>query len=322
MKLRELGEFGLIARVERAARRQRLSAQVVVGIGDDAAVLRPRAGEDIVVSTDAMVEGVHFRWRTESPRTVGRRALVANLSDLAAMGARPLGFTWALAAPPDLAVSTVDGLMAGLFHEARTYGCPLVGGNVAASAQTSLTLTVLGGVPRGRALRRRGARSGDRVCVTGVFGTAALEVARAECGEGRVRRVATPRLVAGRALAALPGIGACIDVSDGIEADLGHLLEGKKLVPELDIDSIPRPPRFAARCAQVGLAEADLLLRGGEVYELLFTVRPSGPSRALLERRLGVAVAEIGKLRAGGSRRVAGAKRRASPKGFSHFRGD
>ena len=157
MELRDLGEFAVIARVARAARKLPASRQVVLGIGDDAAVLRPRRGVDVVVSTDASVEGVHFRWRTESPRTVGRRALVASLSDLAAMGAEPLGFTWALAAPGDLPVARLDGLIAGLLFEASAHRCPLIGGNVTSAAETTLTLTVLGTVPRGRALRRRGA---------------------------------------------------------------------------------------------------------------------------------------------------------------------
>ena len=112
MRLGDLGEFGLIARIQRAAAKLPRSRAVVLAIGDDAAVLRPRSGEDLVVTTDSLVENVHFRWRTQSARIVGRRALVANLSDLAAMGARPLGFTMALVAPPELAVRSLDGLVA------------------------------------------------------------------------------------------------------------------------------------------------------------------------------------------------------------------
>jgi len=124
MRLRDVGEFGLIARIERAARRAGAPSWVRVGIGDDAAVLRPRAGEDVVLTTDAFVHEVHFRLANESPRNVGRRALVANLSDLAAMGARPLGCTLALAAPADLRVERLDGIVAGLLYEARAHRCP------------------------------------------------------------------------------------------------------------------------------------------------------------------------------------------------------
>ncbi len=194
MRVRDLGEFGLIARIERAASRVSTGSGVVLGIGDDGALVRARAGEDVVVTTDAFVEGVHFRWRNESPRTVGRRALVANLSDLAAMAARPLGFTLSLVAPPALEVKRVDGLVAGLVHEAERHGCPLVGGNVAAGGETSLSITALGAVARGKALTRRGARAGDRLCVTGVLGVAALDRARAERagGPGALRGGAAP----------------------------------------------------------------------------------------------------------------------------------
>jgi thiamine-monophosphate kinase len=225
VRLRDLGEFGLVARIERAAARSmRRSAGVVLGIGDDAAILRARAREDLVLTTDALVEGVHFRFATQSPRAIGRRALVANLSDLAAMGARPLGCLLALAAPPSLRVRTLDGILAGLLDEAARHGCPLVGGNVARARQTSLSITAAGALARGRVLTRKGARPGDRILVTGNFGGAALEVARALRGAGRVRRVPVPRLAAGRALARLPGVGACIDVSDGLEVDLARPL--------------------------------------------------------------------------------------------------
>ena len=297
--LGDLGEFGVIARIERAARRHPVGRHVVLGIGDDAAVLRPRAREDIVVSTDAMVEDVHFRWATSSARDVGRRALVANLSDLAAMGARPLGFVLALAAPASLALARLDGLLAGLLLEAERHGCPLVGGNLSAARATSLTLTVTGAVSRGRVLTRAGARAGDRVCVTGVLGEAALQVARSAASGGRIRHAATPRLEAGRALAGTPGIGGCIDVSDGLEADLGHLLEGTGLRAEIDSESLPRPAGFDPACRRAGLAPEALLLGGGEDYELLFTVRAAGPSARQLARRLSLPVTEIGLLARG-----------------------
>ena len=314
MQLADLGEFGLIERIERAAQRLGKPRAVAIGIGDDAAVLRPRPGEDVVLSTDAMVEGVHFRWTTESARNVGRRALVANLSDLAAMGARPLGFTLALAAPARLPVRNVDGVLAGLLHEASAHGCALVGGNVSAARETSITLAVLGAVARGRALTRRGARPGDRIFVTGRLGSAALEVARAERGRGRIRRVPTPRLRAGRALARIPAVSACIDVSDGLEADLRHLLDERGLAAEVDPNAVPRPPRFAAACARLGLDPDPLVLAGGEDYELLFTVRGSSPSAAQLVRRLGTEVAEIGRVVPTGTGRGA-----ASGGGWQHF---
>jgi thiamine-monophosphate kinase len=314
VRLRDLGELGLIARIERAARRSRRGRNaVVLGIGDDAAILRARAGEDVVATTDAFVEGVHFRFATQSPRVIGRRALVANLSDLAAMGARPLGCLLALAAPPELPVRLLDGLLAGILREADAHRCPLVGGNVTRARETSLAITALGAVARGRALTRVGARTGDRILVTGRLGAAALEVARAERGVGQVRRVATPRLAAGRALARLRGVGGCIDVSDGLEADLAHLLEPAGLGAALDSARIPRAPGFDAACRRLGLDPDALRVGGGEDYELLFTVRSQAPSAAALARRLGVPVAEIGRV----VRRGRG--KRSKPRGFRHF---
>jgi thiamine-monophosphate kinase len=297
--LRDVGEFELIERIARAAERGPAAGPgVVLGIGDDAALLRTRRGEDVVVTTDAFVEDVHFRWSSWSPRCIGRRALVANLSDLAAMGARPLGFTLALAAPGTLPLRRIDAVVDGLLHEARAHGCPLVGGNVTRARETSLTLGVVGAVGRGRALRRRGARAGDRILVTGTLGGTALETARAEGGGGRVRRVPTPRLAVGRALTRLAAVGACIDVSDGLEADLHHLL-GDRLHAEIDPGRVPRPPGFARACARFGLDPDRLALSGGEDYELLFTLRSGGPSTQALARRLGVPVSELGRVRSG-----------------------
>ena len=170
MQLRDLSEFGWIARIRRAAERAGVPRHVVVGIGDDAAVLRPRAGEDLVVSTDACVEDVHFRFATDPDRVIGARAVAAGLSDLAAMGARPLGVTVAFAGPAELPVRRLDGITRGILAVCSAHEAPLVGGNVARAAQTSLTVTACGAVARGRALRRDAARRGDRIFVTGRLG--------------------------------------------------------------------------------------------------------------------------------------------------------
>lgn len=318
MRLQDVGEFGLIERVERALRRAGAATgkAVVLGIGDDAAVLRARAGEDVVVSTDALVEGVHFRWEHEPAASIGRRAMAAALSDLAAMGARPLGVVIALAAPPSLELARLDGLVRGLAMAARHWEAPIVGGNVARSPGCSLAMTALGAVRRGRALRRDAARPGDRLFVTGTLGGAALSVARAAHSGRRGGSSPQPRLAAGRALARLPGIGACIDVSDGVLADLGHVLRASQVGATLDSPRVPRPRGFAGDCEALGLDPLPFALAGGEDYELLFTARASGPSADVLRRRLGVRVTEIGRIEARRGLRGAPAPGAA---GWTHF---
>jgi len=314
--LADLGEFGLIDRIAARTGRPRSSA-VVIGIGDDAAVLRTRPNEDTVVSTDACVEDVHFAWSSHSPVLVGRRALVANLSDLAAMGARPLGFTCALAAPPTLPLRRFDGVLDGLLRAADAHGCPLVGGNLTRSARTHLTIAVIGAVARGRALRRDALRPGDHLFVTGALGLSALDLLRARARGGRVRHVPTPRLAAGRALARLTGRRACIDLSDGLAGDLAHLAESSGVGVEIDAARLPLPRGFARACARLGREPIELAVSGGEDYELLFGLpahRGRAPKAATLARRLGVTVTEIGR-----ATRTPGVRGLPVAAGFRHW---
>ena len=150
--LGDLGEAALIGRIARRAGRTP-GRDWALRIGDDAAILRPRRGEELVLSTDAQVEGTHFRFGREAPRTIGRRAMAVNLSDLAAMGARPVGALLSIAAPPDADVATLDGIVAGFVEQGATVGCPLVGGHLARSRAGMLDVTVVGACRRGRALR-------------------------------------------------------------------------------------------------------------------------------------------------------------------------
>jgi thiamine-monophosphate kinase len=315
-RIRDVGEFGLIARIEALARRAfRGVAQptVALGIGDDAALLRIGAGEEVVVTTDALVERVHFDFAHETPRVAGRRALAANLSDVAAMGARPLGFVVALNAPADTPVAAALGMARGMLDLAVRFECPLVGGNLARATEISVAITVIAAVRRGRALRRSAARVGDRVFVTGTLGGAALERARR-----RVRRAAEPRLAAGRALARLRGVGACIDVSDGLVADLGHVCRASGVRARIEPALVPTPARFASSCARAKLDPVRLALTGGEDYELLFTARGFGAPVDRLSRRLGVPVAEIGRIEAG-EPAVLGVPRGLGAGGFRHY---
>lgn len=304
----DLGEFELIDRIEACARRAGCVTgdRVVLGIGDDAALLSLSPGFELVVSTDSLVEDVHFRWRDSAGVDIGRKALVTSLSDLAAMGARPIGFTFALHVQPSLPLAHVDDLMLGIAREAAANGAPLVGGNVSRSSATTLVMTVMGEVEAGRALLRSGLAPGDRLFVTGRFGGAALDVALASAdpdGAASHRNRPSPRLAAGRALVESGLCAACIDCSDGLAADLTHMLEASGVGADVDASAVPRAPGLedgAVIPSSRGAGPIDALalcLHGGEDYELIFGLRPVArglPSTAALSDRLGVMVTEIG----------------------------
>jgi thiamine-monophosphate kinase len=247
---------------------------VVVGIGDDAAVLAPPAGQQLVVTTDNLVEGVHFAPETD-PAAVGHKALAVNLSDLAAMGAEPAWFLLNLTLPrPDAA--WLEKFCAGLFALASAHGVQLVGGNTA-RGPLNISIEAHGFVPEGEALRRDGARPGDSIYVTGELGDAAL-VLRHRLGthplsgsdfdaiRERLERP-TPRVREGRLLRRFAS--SAIDVSDGLAADLGHVLEASGVGALLVRDRLPLSPTYRAHLAEAGW---DPALAGGDDYELCFTV--------------------------------------------------
>jgi thiamine-monophosphate kinase len=297
-RARTLSTVGESALIERIARRTGLAStkRWRLGIGDDAAILKPKPGFDLVLSSDAQVEGVHFRWGRETPRVVGRRALAVNLSDLAAMGAAPTGCLLSLAAPGDFELDVFDGIVAGFVFESKRYACPLVGGNLTRADRCSLHVTVVGEVPRGAALLRGRLRAGDELFVTGVLGAAALARRKADEGGTALTRVPVPRVAAGQRLVRSKATSACIDLSDGLATDLAHLLEGSGCGAEVDLGRIPTPRGFERGCREVGLDPIEAMLTGGEDYELLFARRPPGgrePSPGW-ERALGVGVTHIG----------------------------
>ncbi|HYS81379.1 MAG TPA: thiamine-phosphate kinase [Anaeromyxobacteraceae bacterium] len=286
-------EFDLIRLFTRPAPRG--GAGVVLGIGDDAAVLRPPAGEELVATVDAVVEGVHFDGRF-TPAEVGWKALAVNLSDLAAMGARARWALCALTVPRGEDAARLAGVGRGLAACARRFGVALVGGNVSRARQLSLTVTLLGSVPRGRALTRGGGRPGDLLFVSGRLGGAALGLRRSAPPFARARqRRPTPRLALGLALRGVAS--ACLDVSDGLVQDLGHLCRASGVGAEVLLARLPGPPARAAGSVARAL---ELAASGGEDYELLFTVPPGRRGRlAALERRGGVKLTHIGALRVG-----------------------
>jgi thiamine-monophosphate kinase len=259
-------------------------------VGDDAAILRPPRGERLVATTDAVFEGVHFDGRF-SAADVGWKALAVNLSDLAAMGARPLWALVALALPRDTDPARVAGVARGLGACARLHGVTVVGGNVTRARQLSLTVTVVGGATH--PLRRDGARPGDAVMLSGTVGDAALGLRpRASAALARRQRRPTPRLALGRALHGIAT--AAIDVSDGLVQDLGHLCEASKVGASVRLEELP----LSAAYRRATRRDADPwgpALSGGEDYELCATVPPRKVRSALdAAARAGTPLAVVG----------------------------
>lgn len=249
---------------------------VLLGVGDDCALLRPPAGMELAVTTDTLVEGVHFSGGV-GPEALGHKALAVNLSDLAAMGAEPAWVTLALtlpAADPDWLKSFIRGF----YDLAGRHQVALIGGDTTCGP-LSITVTAHGFVEPGAALRRGGAKVGDLIYVTGTLGDAALallsrqgeyspEAGLAEL-EQRLDRP-QPRLFTGRSLRGIAG--SAIDVSDGLMADLGHICEESGVGARLYLDRIPLTP-YADEYLQQG-GSWDTIIAGGDDYELCFTVPP------------------------------------------------
>jgi len=314
-----LSEFELIARYFDSQDFALPEAEgVLLGIGDDAAILRLPPGEDLAVSIDTLVAGVHFP-AASSPEQIGHRALAVNLSDLAAMGARPLWFTLALTLP-EADETWLAGFSRGLAALARRHHVALVGGDTT-RGPLSITIQVHGCVPPGLALRRDGARAGDDVWVSGHPGTAALGLRQLLAGgardeAARVFAAPAPRVALGLALRGLAS--AAIDVSDGLLADAGHIAARSGVAIALERERLPFSPQLES------LADRDdacaLALGGGDDYELCFTAPPRhGAAIAGAAADLGLACTRIGRVLAGQGATCAGFVPRTG--GYQHFRG-
>lgn len=309
------GEFDIIRRYFTRPKRR---GDVRLGVGDDAALLRPPAGQELVVTTDTSIAGRHFP--TETPAAdAGWRALAVNLSDLAAMGAEPAWFTLALTLPS----SDDDWLAAfskGLFQCADSAGIELVGGDVTRGVLV-ITITAMGLVPARTAMRRAGALPGDTICVTGTLGDAALGLqllqAGGDTGSNDARALLQrlyrpqPRLAAGAALRGKAH--ACIDVSDGFAADLGHILQASGVGAEVDAAALPASEAFARLAGE----DATALQCGGDDYELCVCLPPA-PVREL---SLDCPLTPVGRITAepGLRWRDAAGNEIPPPGGYDHF---
>lgn len=290
-----LGEFELIRRFFTVQPVQR--ADTILGVGDDCALLRGGEGRELALTTDTLVAGVHF-FPDADPRRLGHKSLAVNLSDLAAMGAEPAWISLALTLP-QADESWLRAFARGLFGLAERYGVELVGGDTT-RGPLSITIQALGWVPPGQALRRSGARPGDGVYVSGPLGSAGLGLkmrlgqSTASDAEALERlECPMPRVELGLALRGIAG--ACIDVSDGLAADLGHILQQSGVGAEIEFDRLPLSAGVRAYLAATG--DWAMPLTAGDDYELCFSV-PVAREGALREALAvgGLSAARIGSI--------------------------
>ncbi len=278
MQIKKLGEFGLIEKIARSAAVS--DPQVVKAIGDDAAVVSLDRTACLLVTTDILKEGIHFKKEFSSPFVLGKKCLAVNLSDIAAMGGTPQYYFVSIAIPPDTQYGFIRELYRGMNAQARRFGVQLLGGDTTASQDSLVvSITLLGRAAKRHVLYRHGASPGDLIFVTGTLGDSALGLMLLE--KGRVRRAnglvkrhidPQPRIEAGQALACSRAASAMMDISDGLAGDLRHIMKQSGVGARIFLD---RLPLSAAYRRAVPAAFGDFYLpalSGGEDYELLFTV--------------------------------------------------
>ncbi len=308
MTIDELGEFGLIDRIRSLLPNP--GSDVVVGVGDDVAVLRASSDRLWLATCDVQVEGSHFIRERIDPRDLGWKALAVNLSDIASAGGLPRFALVSLGLPSGLPVDFVDGLYAGLREEALAFGVEIVGGNISRSRHgLFIDIFLLGEAPRERVMLRSGARPGDCLLVTGALGDAAAGVSlllssEHTLAEGYRRRAESrrdrpiPRVREGALIASSGLAGAMIDVSDGLAGDLGHICERSGVSARILAQALPVAAENRLLSQRIEGDEWRLALSGGEDYELLFTAPPGAAERLAerITRETGTAATIIGEI--------------------------
>lgn len=290
--------------------------EIVLGIGDDCAILRIPRGHEMLVTTDFSLEGVHFRREWQSPECIGHRCLARGLSDIAAMGGRPNAAFLSLALPSDSPQEWVDRFFSGLLRLARKYDVELAGGDTSQSPSGVLAdVVVIGSVQKGKALLRSGAKAGDQLYVTGELGESAAALQLLTSGEIAKRDVfPNPRISVGDWLKRNRVASSAIDISDGLSTDLSHICDESGVGALVEADAVPI--HSAARAAGNAL---ELALHGGEDYELLFTALRS---KRMPKRVAGVKITRLGEIIQGKkvSMLLNGREEKLIPRGWEYFR--
>lgn len=280
MDLSQLGEFGLIEEIKSRF----ATPEEVTGIGDDCAILPQHLGRESLVSTDMLIEGTHFLMEDITPYQLGWKSAAVNISDIAAMGGRPVATFLALALPSFLNSDWVEEFLRGYGEISDKYNCPLLGGDTTSSPdRISICVTIIGETPKDKARKRDKAEEGDLICVTGTLGDSAAglkiildNMERDELAQKLIKKhyLPQPRVIEGMDLASSHGIHAMMDISDGIGSDLRHILKASCKGAVIDTTRIPVSAEIKTICQRNGWDVLDFAVNGGEDYELMFTVTP------------------------------------------------
>lgn len=334
MKLSELGEFGLIGRLR--AKLNPPDPSVAVDIGDDAAVIRPTPGTELVITTDMLVEGVHFREDTIDFRSLGWKSMAASISDVAAMGGSPRHATISLAIPPDYDVEKLDLLYEGVAEIGRHFNTHVVGGDIVkTSGPLLISVTLTGEVEPGKALLRSGAKAGDLVFVTGTLGGSAAGLAWLEQSDAftipaddidclvTFHQRPQPQVAAGRILATVAGCTSCNDISDGLASELNEIAAASGVGMRIQETSIPVAATVANWAQRYGKQPTEWALFGGEDYQLVGTIEPlAAEAVAAACAAAGIQLTLIGEVTQGSGvilQKQDGGQILLQARGFNHF---
>ena len=333
MNLYQIGEFGLIDRIRR--RFPLAKKPLLIGIGDDSAAVRPKKNMDILLTTDLLIEDIHFDLNYTSFQQLGYKSLAVNISDIAAMGGIPRFLVVSLALPGGLDIKDIDSLYKGIGVLAKKFGILLIGGDISASKRgIFISITLLGEIEHGAAVTRSGARPGDTIMVTGTLGdsSAGLEI----LGKGEekdngykflIKRhlLPIPRVDEGRVLSTGRLATSMIDISDGLISDLSHILKESGVGAELYPDKIPISTPLRSYSSGKKVSPLKFALSGGEDYELLFTSSKKSAQKIIsspLLKKTGISV--IGRIEKKKGIRWSGdydIGEEIFKKGYDHFSG-
>jgi thiamine-monophosphate kinase len=337
-RVEDIGEFGLIRRIGELIDKEGIRAEhVTLGIGDDTAAFIPRPGYELLITCDSIVEGRHYLPESIRPMELGRRAMVVNISDIGAMGGKPLYALISLGLKAEISVQDVEEIYRGFLLELNPFGASIIGGNITKSGNGMfIDITLVGEVEQGRAVRRSGARPGDVILVTGYPGQSAagLQLFLHEPGDSKIKEhplvqiynVPSHRAQLGEAIARTGFANAMIDTSDGFLGDLGHICEESRVGAELFKERLPISQPLQEAALKLHRDPYDFFLGDSDDYELIITCSPQNVERirSIVSQCCPVSLAEVGRI-TGDSGEIFlflsdGTKQPVKPSGWDHFR--